>query len=161
MKTADPPTTEPAPLPSWHPLSDRLRWIKVAVLALVLGAGAWHFSWRLDRNIVDVVEMMAAPQEHAGEQVLLGNFKVIAVDGSEAELWSPWVTVRARPVPADLVAGQAISLSGTFDGVSGVDAATWRIHRELLLKKAIGILALLLCATLASWDLWMHRRSRA
>ena len=157
----DPPITEPPDLPVWHPLSDRLRWVKVAGLIAILGVGAWHLSWRLDRSIVHIDEMIADPDRYAGEPVLLGNFKVLAIEGDAADLWSPWVVVRARPIPADLEEGHAISLTGTFDGVRGVDAVSWRIHHELLLKKAIGILALLLCLALASWDLWMHGRTRA
>jgi len=159
--TTGPPITEFSPLPVWHPLSDRLRWIKVAALIALLGAGAVHLSWRLDRLIVRVDEMMADPDVYAGEPVLLGNFKVLAIENGEAELWSPWIVVRVRPIPAGLEVGHAVSLSGSFDGKSGVDAEHWRIHRELIVKKAIGILSLLLCLALATWDLWLLRRSRA
>ena len=161
MTTTAPPITEPPPLPAWHPLSDRLRWAKVAALIALLGVGAWHFAWRLDRTITHVDEMIADPDRHLGDRVLLGNFKVVAIEEDAADLWSPWIVVRARPIPADLELGHAISLAGTFDGVSGVDAITWRIHRELKLKKGIGILSLFLCLALATWDLWMHRRARA
>jgi hypothetical protein len=166
MATTDPPTTDPprtaagpSPLPSWHPLSDRGRWLKVLALAAVLAGGFTHFAWLTDRLTVDVSEMDLEPEAYLGEPVMLGNFKVTAVRDGCADLWSPWAEVSACPIPEDLRVGHPVSLTATYRGRGRVDAVQWRIHRQLKVKKAIGLSALLGVLGLVGWDL--RRRNRA
>ena len=158
-----PSTTAPRSrgLPPGHPLSDRFRWLKVLALAALLGAGGWHLSWRMDRDVVDVGEMLAAPEAHAGHPVYLGNFKVVSIEADQAELWSPWAVTRAHPVPPDLQVGDAISLRGTFGLDQRIAAAEWKVHEGLLVKKLIGISALGLVLLLVLWELLALRRARA
>ena len=155
---ADPPTTDSAPavpngqLPRWHPLSGRWRWIKVLALALLLGIGAVHLTMALDAGVVDVSEMMEDPARYAGRQVYVGQFRVVQVAEGSAELWSPWAVVRAWPVPDDLRRGDVASLVGEFQADSSVRAIEWKIQRLMKLKKAIGLLALLLVVVIGAWD---------
>lgn len=163
MVTTDPPTTDAAaaPLPAWHPLSDRLRVVKMVMLLGLLALGSCYLAWRLDGEHVDVLEMNIAPDLYAGSDVYLGNFRVMAIGAQSADLWSPWVEVRAHPIPSDLEVGQAVSLVGTFEGPGEVRADEWDIHVHQKTKKAIGVLSLVLVLSLAGWDLWCTRRRRA
>lgn len=148
-------------LPPGHPLSDRLRWLKVLFLAALLAASGWHLSWRMDRDVVDVGEMLADPDTHVGGPVLLGNFKVVSIDAEGAELWSPWAVTQASPVPQELQVGDAISLRGTFGPDRRIRASEWKIHELLWLKKLIGLTALALVLLLVTWELLALRRSHA
>lgn len=141
--------------------SDRLRGIKIAALAALLLAGGWHLSWRLDRDIVDIGEMLADPGAHAGQPVMLGNFKVVSIDGDQAELWSPWTPAVAYPRPDDLKVGDAISLRGTFQADQRILAEEWSIHHLLWVKKVIGLTGMALTLGLVAWDLVALRRARA
>lgn len=148
-------------MPAWHPLSDHLRWLKVLLLAALLAAGGYHLSWRMDRDVVDVGEMLADPAAHVGGPVLLGNFKVVSIGADGAELWSPWAVTHASPVPPELQVGDAISLRGTFGSDQRIEASEWKIHELLWLKKLIGLTALALVLCLVTWELLALRRSHA
>ncbi len=141
--------------------TEMLRWLAVLALAALLLAGGWHLSWSLDREITDIGEMLAEPEAHVGEAVMLGNFLVVSVDGDQAELWSPWCVTFAHPHPDDLAVGDAISLRGTFGEDHRIRAAEWRVHEGLWLKKLIGLGAFALVIGLAVWDLLPRRRARA
>jgi len=106
-----------------------------------------------------VSEMDADPTAHLGERVMLGNFKVTAIEGECADLWSPWAQVTACPIPADLELGHPVSMSAVYRGEGRVEATTWRIHRQLWIKKVVGLSALMLTVGLVGWDL--RRRGRA
>jgi len=142
-------------------LSDRHRWLKFAALTVLLLGGGWHLSWRLDRDIVDIGEMLADPDAHVGQPVMLGNFKVVAIRGDEAELWSPWTPALAHPCPAELQVGDAVSLRGTFGADHRILADTWSVHELLWLKKAIGLAAMALVIGLVGFELIALRRPRA
>jgi hypothetical protein len=141
--------------------SNRLRWLKIATLGALLLAGGWHLSWSLDREIVDIGEMLADPAAHVGHPVMLGNFKVVSIDGDQAELWSPWTPAVAHPCPAELRVGDAISLRGTFGADQRILADEWSIHDLLWVKKVIGLTGMALALGLVAWELVALRRARA
>lgn len=162
MATTAPSTTD---LPTL--LSNRGRVWKIATLAGLLLLGGLHLSWRLDRAYVDVGEMMAEPGAHQGDTVLLAAFRVVGIDRADptnasARLWAPWTdSVTVSPVPDDLEEGHLVSVDGSFHGVDEVVARRWKIHRRMKVKKAIGLVALVLVVGLAGYDLRAWRRQRA
>jgi|ETNmetMinimDraft_26_1059896.scaffolds.fasta_scaffold83132_2 hypothetical protein len=141
--------------------SDRLRGLKIAALTALLLAGGWHLSWSLDREIVDISEMLADPEAHVGHPVMLGNFKVVSIDGDQVELWSPWTLAVAYPRPDELKLGDAISLRGTFQADQRIRADEWSIHDLLWIKKIIGLSGMALALGLVAWELVALRRARA
>lgn len=156
MTTTAPPSTDPPAL-----LSDRGRVLKIALLAGLLALGGWHLSWRLDVAHFDVAEMMAEPDAHQGDRVMIAAFRVVSVEGDRAELWSPWSEVAASPVPDEVEVGDLVSMTGTFEGTRSVRTEQWKVHRRMKFKKAIGLVAMVLVGALAVVDLRAWRRSRA
>lgn len=158
--TTDPPPRGGSESP-WLPLSDNGRWPRVGVLAIVLLAGGWHLTRSLDVAVVDLAEMLAEPDAHVGETVMLGNVRVVAMEGDSVDLWSPWTPARATPPPEGLAIGDPVSLVGTFGADGRVHVEQWQVHEQLKLKKGIGISVLALAIALAWWDLRRERSARA
>jgi len=147
--------------PSWHPLSDHRRVPKIAAAALVLLAGMACFVGIADLNSSDITEMQAAPEQHDGMAVQLGNFRVREISGDRAFLWSPWTTVWVTGIPPDFALGDMVSLKGIFHRDGTVQITKWHIYRRHLIKKGIGIGCLVLVASLVGWELIGARRRRA
>ena len=92
---------------------------------------------------------------------MLGNFKVVSIDGDQVELWSPWTLAVAYPRPDELKLGDAISLRGTFQADQRIRADEWSIHDLLWIKKIIGLSGMALALGLVAWELVALRRARA
>jgi len=165
MDRTAPSTTDPAHAPrdwpAWHPLSDRLRWLKLPLLLAALIASGVHLGRVGDRETVYVDEMLAEPAQYHGEDVYLGQFRVERIEGDRAWLWSPWVEIAAAPIPAGLAAGDPVSVRGTFQRDGTVQVDTWRVHELLWIKKAVGIVASLGALVLMTMALVRGRRRDA
>lgn len=162
-RTTAPSTTDPTvrgALPHWHPLSDHLRWIKVAALVALLVAAGVYLGWAVDDATVFVEEMFEDPQAHHGAEVYLGQFRVHAVEGDVAELWSPWVQVRVAPVPEWVATGDAVSVTGHFQRDGSVLVDRWVVHELLWVKKLVGVLATLGVFVAGGWVWWREGRRR-
>ncbi len=164
MTTTSRSITDPGTPPSWppwHPLSDRGRWAKVAVLAGLLALGFLHMGWLHTGERPAPDTLLADPARHAGEEVELAMMRVVARDGARARLWAPWIEVEADPVDGAAGPGTIISVRGRLrsDGTVAVDSM--RVYPRHALKKAIGIVATALAGALALWDLRGVRKRRA
>lgn len=157
-------TTEPpagAALGRLHPLSDRGRWVKVVLAGALLITCGVYLAWVTDSETIYVDEMLADPEGHHGAPVYLGQFRVTALHGDLAVLWSPWTEIPAGPVPGGVQVGDVVSLVGTFQRDATVAAGTWKVHELLWVKKLSGVVATLGVAGLGLWaGLRHHRRGR-